>query len=152
MEIRVLPYSSNELRLVDHRSDFYSLGCILHHLLTGEPLFSEYVKGEVMTPEIALEIAVAHRSESPIPPTAGREPLLDQLVLQLLAKAPTLRYRTGILHSCPGSNDLEKGLIYDLRAIGNGASTDATFKIGEADRAARFAFPRSRTYRNFLLI
>jgi hypothetical protein len=106
-----------------------------------------------MTPEIALEIAVAHRSQSPIPPTAGREPLLDHLVLQLLAKAPTLRYRTGILHSCPGSNDSEKGLIHDLRAIGNGAtSTDPTFTIGEVDRAARFTLPRSRTCLEFLLI
>jgi eukaryotic-like serine/threonine-protein kinase len=96
VEIRVLPYPSNELILADHRSDFYSLGCILHQLLTGKLLFGEYVKGEVMTPEMAFEIAVAHRSQSPMPPTAGREPLLDQLVLQLLAKAPTLRYRTGM--------------------------------------------------------
>ena len=89
----------NDLNVVDHRSDFYSLGAILHELLTGKPLFSEYLKGEVMTAEIALEIATAHRFKKPVPPTAGRETLLDELVLHLLAKVPNMRYRTGL---CPG--------------------------------------------------
>jgi serine/threonine protein kinase len=80
---------------VDQRSDFYSLGSILHHLLTGKPLFGEYVRGESMTSENALEIAAAHRSQSPTPPTDGEEPFLDELVLQLLQKIPDLRYQTG---------------------------------------------------------
>ena len=80
---------------MDHRSDFYSLGSILHHLLTGKPLFGEYVRGEPMTSESALEIAAAHRSQFPSPPTDGNEPFLDELVLQLLQKLPDLRYQTG---------------------------------------------------------
>lgn len=48
-----------------------------------------------MSPENALEIAVAHRTRNPTPPTAGKEPLLDELVLQLLQKVPGLRYQTG---------------------------------------------------------
>jgi serine/threonine protein kinase len=85
------------LTLVDHRADFYSLGSILHCLLTGKPLFGEYVRGSSMSPENALEIAAAHRTQSPAPPTAGKEPLLDELVLQLLQKTPDRRYQTGIV-------------------------------------------------------
>ena len=83
------------LIVVDQRSDFYSVGCILHHLLTGEPLFGEYVSRDRMTSENALEIAAAHRSQSPLSPTDGKEPFLDELVLQLLQKMPNLRYQTG---------------------------------------------------------
>jgi serine/threonine protein kinase len=80
---------------VDRRADFYSLGAILHHLLTGNPLFHEYAPGDIMTPENAREVAVAHRSKNPQPPTAGEQPLLDGLVLQLLQKSPDLRYQSG---------------------------------------------------------
>lgn len=81
---------------MDYRADFYSLGSIFYHLLSGRPLFGEYVRGGVVTTESALEIAAAHRAQVPFPPTAGRHSLLDQLVLQLLQKAPDLRYQTGI--------------------------------------------------------
>ena len=81
---------------MDCRSDFYSLGSILHQLLTGKLLFGEYVSADVMLPEDGLEIATAHRSRIPAHPTAGQEPLLDELVLHLLAKLPEMRYHTGI--------------------------------------------------------
>lgn len=145
--------SENSLMVVDHRSDFYSLGCILHHLLTGKPIFAEHLKGETNMSEAALEIAAAHRYRSPDPPTAGRDPLLDQLVLQLLAKEPTNRYRTGIQTVVLDLTSLEKGLIHDLRAIGNGtAASDPAFTIGEVDQAARFTFPRSINHYSFILI
>jgi serine/threonine protein kinase len=80
---------------VDRRADFYSLGTILHHLLTGKPLFHEYVPGDIMTTANAREVAVAHRSKNAPPPTAGEQPLLDGLVLQLLQKSPDLRYQSG---------------------------------------------------------
>ena len=83
---------------VDHRADFYSLGAILHQLITGRPLFHEYVSGDIMTTENARQIAIAHRSTKPPPPTAGKHALLDGLVLQLLQKSPVLRYQSGEIH------------------------------------------------------
>jgi len=94
-----LPQSPTHcLIVVDLRADFYSLGAILHHLITGKPLFHEYVTGDAMTPENAREIAVAHRSKNPPSPTAGKHALLDGVVLQLLQKSPKLRYQSGKIH------------------------------------------------------
>ena len=118
--------------LADYRADFYSLGSIFYHLLSGGPLFGEYVRGGVVTAESALEIAAAHRAQVPFPPTAGRQSLLDQLVLQLLEKTPDLRYQTA------------KGLIHDLRVISEGKVPE-NFVIGEVDQSARFKFPRRKS-------
>jgi len=116
---------------VDGRADFYSLGAVFYHLLKGKPLFSEYVTGDTVSHETALEVATAHRSQFPNPPTGGKQPLLDALVLQLLQKIPDLRYRTA------------KGLIHDLREIESGRAEDnPSFVLGEVDKAAKFTFPQ----------
>ena len=125
---------------MDYRADFYSLGSIFYHLLSGQPLYGEFVRGGVITAESALEISAAHRVQVPVPPTAGRHSLLDQLVLQLLQKAPDLRYQTGISQMCQ-ANFQAKGLIHDLRTIGEGNASPG-FVIGEVDQTARFKFPR----------
>ena len=69
---------------VDERSDLYSLGCVLHELLTGQPPFPA---GE------ALAIMYQHRN-TPAGPRTLRPDIpaeLDTLVLNLLAKAPADR-------------------------------------------------------------
>ncbi|MEU3693810.1 serine/threonine-protein kinase [Streptomyces narbonensis] len=66
-------------------SDLYSLGCLLHHLLTGQPPFSD---------RDALSQIVAHATEVPEPPSStcpGLPTDLDTLVADLLAKSPDLR-------------------------------------------------------------
>jgi serine/threonine protein kinase len=125
---------------VDYRADFYSLGAIFYHLLSGTPLFGEFVRGGVITMESALEISAGHRAQVPFPPTAGKHALLDQLVLQLLEKAPDSRYQTGT-SQMNQANFQAKGLIHDLRAIGEG-KTSPNFVVGQVDQSARFKFPR----------
>jgi hypothetical protein len=68
----------------------------LYHLITGKPLFEEVVRGKGVSEEDVSEIVTTHLSQVPTSPTAGKEPLLDELVLQLLQKVPDLRYQTGI--------------------------------------------------------
>ncbi len=74
---------------VDHRSDLYSLGCVLFTLLTGRPPFDADGVGEV----IAM-----HLREPPPAPSAflpGLPEAVDELVLRCLSKDREKRYQTG---------------------------------------------------------
>ncbi|HEY4238934.1 MAG TPA: serine/threonine-protein kinase [Kofleriaceae bacterium] len=73
---------------VDHRSDLYSLGCVLYALLTGRPPFDA---------EGAGEIIAMHLRELPMPPSVlrgGVPPELDSIVMRCLAKDPAHRFQT----------------------------------------------------------
>jgi serine/threonine protein kinase len=67
---------------VDHRTDLYALGCLLHKMLAGEPVFNHH--SDLMLPGLILD-------EPPVPLRHLRPdtpPGLEALVLQLLAKDP----------------------------------------------------------------
>ncbi|QKV91368.1 serine/threonine protein kinase [Streptomyces sp. NA02950] len=73
--------------VVDHRSDLYSLGCVLYELATGAPPFD---LGD------AWAILVGHRDTPPAPPRLHRPELperFERVVLDLLAKTPERRPR-----------------------------------------------------------
>ena len=75
---------------VDHRSDVYSLGCMLFALITGAPPFEAAGPGDV----IAM-----HLRESPPAPSSrlfGVPPKIDALVLRCLAKDPAHRFASAI--------------------------------------------------------
>ncbi|WP_331773054.1 serine/threonine-protein kinase (plasmid) [Embleya sp. NBC_00888] len=69
----------------DARSDLYSLGCVLHELLSGHPPFRA---GDMVA------MMAAHLHATPVPPGGTRPGVpaaLDDLVLALLAKDPDQR-------------------------------------------------------------
>ena len=67
-------------------ADLYALGCVAFWLLTGRLVF------DAATP---MQVAVAHATKPPLPPSeVSEEPIpeaLDQLVLRCLAKDPAER-------------------------------------------------------------
>ena len=82
------PEQAIRSRDADNRSDIYSLGCTLHFLLTGSPVYT----GDTMMARL-----VEHR-ESPIPTLEDRVPGtpagLDAIFHRMLAKKPEERYQS----------------------------------------------------------
>ncbi|WP_137994424.1 serine/threonine-protein kinase [Streptomyces vilmorinianum] len=74
----------------DHRSDLYSLGCVLYALVTGQPPFAA---------GSGVALLVKHVTEVPVPPSRRRPDLpggWDELILALLEKHPSHRPQSAV--------------------------------------------------------
>jgi serine/threonine-protein kinase len=72
---------------IDHRSDIYSLGCVLFTMLAGRPPFEGEGSGEL----IASHMMVAPPIPSQVLP--GLPPAIDDLMARCLAKLPAQRFQ-----------------------------------------------------------
>jgi serine/threonine-protein kinase len=82
------PEQARDSRLVDIRSDIYSLGCTLYSLLAGKPPF--------VCPT-AFEVIAQHMNQTPEPISThcpGVPARLEAVVMRTLAKQPADRYAT----------------------------------------------------------
>ncbi len=73
---------------IDHRTDIYSLGCVLYQMLCGRPPFVLKGSGEVL----AAHIHLAPKSVAAVEPTLPAE--LEAITMRLLEKDPDDRPQT----------------------------------------------------------
>lgn len=103
----ISPEQAKDPRNVDVRSDIYSLGCTLYHMLTGEP---PYPEGTV------LQKLLDHQGkDAPDPARKNRRvsPELSAVVRRMMASEPRRRYAN------PG--ELLRDLLLIARSLGSGA-------------------------------
>jgi serine/threonine-protein kinase len=82
------PAQCEGARLVDPRSDLYSLGCMLFEMISGRPPFQSEGIGGL----IGMHLFVAAPPLRSVAPDAPPE--VEELVAKLLAKAPADRYQS----------------------------------------------------------
>ncbi|MFT5579514.1 MAG: putative ATPase [Paraglaciecola psychrophila] len=102
--------------VVDCRSDLYSMGATLYHLLLGHPPF---------TATDPMALVHAHIAQTPVDPaTAGVPKVVAQILLKLLDKDPDRRYQT--------AQGLAMDLAQSLRQCRRGEAS-TVFELGLQD-------------------
>jgi serine/threonine-protein kinase len=74
--------------LVDRRSDIYSLGCVLYHLIVGKPPFESEGVGELIAMHLREPPPRASSRATGVPPD------VDALIARCLEKDPANRFQT----------------------------------------------------------
>lgn len=84
-------------RVIDYRTDLYSLGATFYQMITGQVPF---------TGADAMEIVYGHIAKEPIPPHEINKDIpttLSKIILRLMAKTAENRYQSAL------------GLVHDLK-------------------------------------
>jgi predicted ATPase/signal transduction histidine kinase/GAF domain-containing protein/tRNA A-37 threonylcarbamoyl transferase component Bud32 len=114
-------------RLLDYRTDFYSLGVTLYQLLTGRlPFDSTHV----------LELIHCHIAKQPVLPeeiNSGIPPIISQLVMKLMAKNAEDRYQSAL--------GVQADLEHCLRQLEMGDRIES-FPLGLHDVNDKFQIPQ----------
>ena len=102
-------------RIIDYRTDLYSLGVVLYEMFAGKTPF------EYLDP---IELIYAHLAKTPIPPDQVNKelsPVLSAIIMKLLAKNGEDRYQSAI------------GVYNDLNYLHNNKADSTNFIVGQND-------------------
>ncbi len=104
---------------IDHRTDVYSLGCILFEMLCGRPPFDEQGFGQLVYSHLSVTPPPARSLERSVPPT------VDRLLARMLAK--TADQRPQSLRQVIGDIDrivATPWVTEPYRSVGSGAAVE----------------------------
>lgn len=116
-------------KVTDHRSDLYSVGCVMYEIFTGDVPFKS-------PSDDLVSVIFAHVNETP-PPVRNKNPnlspALERIIMKLLEKDPADRYATAA------------AVITDLESLGSGPAmaTSAGAPAAAAAHAPAPATPGS---------
>ena len=147
------PYMSPEQiqgLVVDHRSDIFSLGVVLHELLSGRRLFQSNSVLEASRMVLELPIRPPSRHNPDVPAE------LDRVVMRALERDVDARYATAgemaadldrVMTNAAMSPREHVRLLHELFPDEASASTDTKLVVGPPVTASMLAPPRHRTPR-----
>ena len=119
-------------RVVDYRTDLYSLGVVFYEILTGGLPFNN---------DDPLALVHAHMAKAPQPVTAlnpNIPPLISDIVIKLLAKNAEDRYQSAFGLKA----DLERCLAYLEGPQGSKNPLGLHFELGQEDYSGQFHIPQ----------
>ena len=130
------PEQAQGVREIDHRSDLYSLGCLLYHAVTGVPPFVSATQWAV------LRMQIEDTPVAPVDRVGAMPALLNDLILQLLAKHPEDRPAdAAAVHETLVTILVEHALmppggdVLDLAQLGHALSVSGRFLTAARARA-----------------
>lgn len=121
-------------RSIDYRTDLYSLGATLYHLLTGRPPFAPRLESTTQDPLDLIHAHIARMPSAPGELNPEIPPIVSAIVLRLMAKNAEDRYQS--------ADGVERDLLECSRQLRDTGAI-LPFAIAQFSRPVHFTLPQT---------